>query len=222
MIQVLESAFVKSASHIGNAPAPSASEIVCLGRSNVGKSTFINAILNKNLAKSSATPGKTRLMNFFYSLWAMDKERIPLMFIDLPGFGYAKVSKATKEEWGKVLLDFLHKRQSIKVFLHLIDSRHPDMEIDKTMNAMLKDICANDQAILNLYTKADKLTQSALNALKAHIQKTHTQKTHTQQTNALNENKTSFICSAIKNHHKFTSIPQIREEIISFALGLKR
>ena len=92
-IQVVESHFLISASNANNAPAPKDSEIVCLGRSNVGKSTFINTILNKPLAKSSATPGKTQLINFFTSLWIYENERIPLTFIDLPGFGYAKVRK---------------------------------------------------------------------------------------------------------------------------------
>ena len=104
MVQVLESRFLSSASSIDNAPSPSTTEIVCLGRSNVGKSTFINALLNKPLAKSSATPGKTQLINFFYSLWAMRNEHIPLTLIDLPGFGYAKVSKSLKNEWQKHLL----------------------------------------------------------------------------------------------------------------------
>lgn len=201
MISVRESKFVSSASSLKNAPAPIASEIVFLGRSNVGKSTLINALLNKNLAKSSSTPGKTQLINFFYSLWVQDSENIPLIFVDLPGFGYAKVSKSIKKEWEKTLFDFLLSRRSIKLFLQLVDSRHNGLEIDSEVRQLLFDIAQGDQRILRIYTKADKLKQSELNALSQNLR----------------ENE--YIVSTTTNHRKLTPISVLREEICRQALG---
>lgn len=214
MIQVLESHFLRSASNAKNAPAPTDSEIVCLGRSNVGKSTFINAILNKPLAKSSSTPGKTQLINFFASMWAFDNARIGLTFIDLPGFGYAKVSKSIKAQWEEHLLHFLQTRSSLKLFLHLVDSRHINTDIDTMMSDMLEKMCHNDQCIFRIYTKADKLAQNALSALKQSID---SQRADTKMSKTL-----CFIFSAnAKNHRKMTSVAQMREEIVTHTLGLK-
>ncbi|TLD97250.1 YihA family ribosome biogenesis GTP-binding protein [Helicobacter jaachi] len=206
MIQVVQSHFLSSASSIFNAPPPVDSEIVFLGRSNVGKSTLINALLNKPLAKSSSTPGKTQLINFFYSLWTLDKQPLPLTLIDLPGFGYAKVSKTLQKQWQKHLMDFLLARGSIKLFLHLLDARHTQMEIDISVGQMLERICHNDQYILRIYTKADKLKQSELNALKGHL--------------AQDKAHRAYIFSATKTHHKMTSITQLREGIAQYVLGL--
>ncbi|WP_334087665.1 ribosome biogenesis GTP-binding protein YihA/YsxC [Helicobacter typhlonius] len=229
MIQVIQSHFVSSASNVRNAPPPKDSEIVCLGRSNVGKSTFINAILNKPLAKSSATPGKTQLINFFASTWTNKNDTIPLTFIDLPGFGYAKVSKTMKAQWGEHLLEFLHTRTSIKLFLHLIDSRHRDTQMDTMMSEVLDSIIYNDQCIFRIYTKADKLTQNELNALKSKVETLHRadSKNDIESTNsAINASNNAkniyhFIFSAnAKNHRKMTSTAQMREEILSHTLGL--
>lgn len=208
-IQILESSFLTSATSSRNAPASSHSEIVFLGRSNVGKSSLINALLNKPLAKSSATPGKTQLINFFSSLWLANHQKIPLVFVDLPGFGYAKVSKSIKAQWEKNLLDFLMARSSIKLFLHLIDSRHTDLEIDRSVSALLHRICHDDQKILHIYTKADKLKQNALSALQRKIQHSNTPSSH------------SYLCSINMPTHKMTSIVALRESILHFTLGGK-
>lgn len=212
MIQIIESHFVSSANNAHNAPPSQHCEIVCLGRSNVGKSTFINTILNKSLAKSSATPGKTQLINFFASSWAIDNGKITLTFIDLPGFGYAKVSKGVKREWENNLTHFLHTRASIKLFLHLIDCRHPDMEIDMFVSNMLQNLCKGDQCIMPIYTKADKLTQSAINALNKRI-----------ESNVDSDvMKRGVLFSAkIKNHRKIMSAESLREKIVYNTLGLK-
>ncbi|MGN8435836.1 GTPase, partial [Helicobacter pylori] len=95
MIVIKDAHFLTSSSNLSQCPASLTSEMVILGRSNVGKSTFINTLLGKNLAKSSATPGKTRLANFFSTTWEDKENALMTTFnaIDLPGFGYAKVSK---------------------------------------------------------------------------------------------------------------------------------
>ncbi len=129
MITITNAHFLASASKISECPAPTTSEIVMLGRSNVGKSTFINTLLESNLAKSSSTPGKTRLINFFTSIWH-DQEKdlhIPISLIDLPGIGYAKVSKQELTLWQRNLWEFLQQRSSIKLFIHLIDARHQSL-----------------------------------------------------------------------------------------------
>lgn len=140
-----------------------------LGRSNVGKSTLINTLLESNLAKSSSTPGKTRLINFFTAMWCDTEQGLhtPLTLIDLPGIGYAKVSKAEQELWGRHLWEFLRQRSSIKLFVHLIDSRHPDLPIDENLARQIQGILRGDQTLLAIYTKADKLKKTELAKLRA-------------------------------------------------------
>ena len=143
------------------------SEVAFLGRSNVGKSSLINALCKqKKLAKSSSTPGKTQLINFFKVECKMGEDKFKIHFIDLPGFGYAKVSKNLKEIWNKNLDEFLKLRTSIKLFLHLIDARHTNLEIDLGVEAYLKSFLRADQQILKVFTKADKLNQSQKTKLK--------------------------------------------------------
>jgi len=160
MIVPTKAAFVTSAPTIRQAPPASVSEVAFVGRSNVGKSSLLNALAGrKGLAKSSATPGKTNLINFFDIEYKLDERRLPLRFVDLPGYGYAKASKSLKREWQKHLSDFLGARESIRVFVHLIDARHPELEIDRETAAFLEAIARGDQKILRVYTKADKLKQ---------------------------------------------------------------
>ncbi|WP_172201847.1 ribosome biogenesis GTP-binding protein YihA/YsxC [Campylobacter sp. RM16188] len=170
MIRALNAKFLISAPNISLAPPVSGSEVAFLGRSNVGKSSLINALVNhKNLAKSSSTPGKTQLINFFEVGYEYDEQRINLVFVDLPGFGYAKVAKSMHNEWKKNLDEYLKQRSNIKLFVHLIDSRHFDLEIDKNVNDYLQSFLRADQRILNILTKADKLNQSEKSAaLKAY------------------------------------------------------
>lgn len=165
-VLVKHKSFLTSASSADNAPSAICSEIVFLGRSNVGKSSLINALLGENLAKSSSTPGKTQLINFYTSVWQRGEMKVPLHLIDMPGFGYAKVSKAVKAKWEKHLLRFLFTRPSIKLFIHLFDARHTDLAIDREVGAILDSICTGDKQMLKIYTKADKLNQKSLNALK--------------------------------------------------------
>ncbi|MDR2342055.1 MAG: ribosome biogenesis GTP-binding protein YihA/YsxC [Campylobacteraceae bacterium] len=161
MLRVVSASFVKSSPNIDEAVAEGVSEVVFLGRSNVGKSSLINALAcKKQLAKSSSTPGKTQLINFFDIVYENDDEnRFLVRFVDLPGFGYAKVSKEQKKNWHKTLNDFIKNRVSVKVFVHLIDSRHIELDIDIGVSEYLSSILRPDQKIINIYTKADKLTQ---------------------------------------------------------------
>ncbi len=167
MIRIVEAKFLTSASSISDSLSEGVSEVVFLGRSNVGKSSIINAVTNsKNLAKSSSTPGKTRLINFFDVRFLKDDESFNIRFVDLPGFGYAKVSKSVKNEWQRSLNEFLLKRDSIRVFIHLVDARHPRLEIDKMVGEYLDDIKRGDQKVLRVFTKIDKLNQKEKSALK--------------------------------------------------------
>ena len=163
MIEIINSSFVTSAPNVALAPEnPYLNEVVFMARSNVGKSSLLNALTSrKSLAKVSATPGKTRLINFF-DVTMIDRdtsERLEAVFVDLPGFGYAKVSKSIKSDWEKNLTDFIAERKQIKIFMHLIDCRHPDLEIDHSVAEYLEQVCREDQVIIRVFTKIDKLNQ---------------------------------------------------------------
>ncbi|CAM2852341.1 ribosome biogenesis GTP-binding protein YihA/YsxC [Helicobacter burdigaliensis] len=165
--KLLNSKFITSAQNISQCPPPLLSEIAFLGRSNVGKSTLINLLCNnKNLAKSSSTPGKTQLINFFLTEWSNEDEKLQLYFVDLPGFGYAKVSKSQKELWNKNLVEFLQKRDNIRLFIHLVDSRHPNLENDANLVSFVSGFLRGDQKILRIFTKIDKLNSSQKQKLK--------------------------------------------------------
>ena len=167
MIKAVKADFITSAPTIKEAPPESLSEVAFLGRSNVGKSSLLNSLADrKNLAKSSSTPGKTRLINFFEIEYKVDDERFPLRFVDLPGFGYAKASKSLKNEWQKSLTNFIKKRDSIRVFILLRDARHPNLKIDEDAYEFINSIKRPDQIIFEVFTKIDKLKQKEFSKLK--------------------------------------------------------
>ncbi len=166
-IRVAKAEFVTSAKSIKDAPPPIRSEVAFLGRSNVGKSSTINLLTQrKNLAKSSSTPGKTQLINFFNIDYKYNNEIYPLTFVDLPGFGFAKVSKSLKREWQRDLVEFLENRESIRIFIHLVDARHFNLDIDKRVREYLESIKRKDQVIFTVFTKVDKLKQKEMAKLK--------------------------------------------------------
>ena len=169
-MKIVEAKFLTSAQSLLDSPSPDFAEIAFLGRSNVGKSSLLNSLCKrKSLAKSSSTPGKTQLINYFDIRFKSGEENIDdryARFVDLPGFGYAKVSKSLKKEWHKNLTDFLEKRASLQIFVHLIDARHTSLYIDKSVNDFLNHIKRGDQIIINAFTKIDKLKQSDLSKLK--------------------------------------------------------
>lgn len=170
MIEIIDSRFVTSAPNIKlSPPNEERNEVAFMARSNTGKSSLLNTLTNrKSLAKVSATPGKTRLINYFDVVF-MDREtqeRLHAKFVDLPGFGYAKVAKSLKTDWESNLTSFITDRAQIRVFVHLIDCRHPDLEIDASVREYLDQICAPGQTILTVFTKIDKLNQKELSELK--------------------------------------------------------
>ncbi|MDR0762315.1 MAG: ribosome biogenesis GTP-binding protein YihA/YsxC [Campylobacteraceae bacterium] len=167
MIRIIKAEFAKSSPSIAEALDEGVTEVLFLGRSNVGKSSLINALCSKKqLAKSSSTPGKTQLINFFDIAYEdEEKKRFNARFVDLPGFGYAKVSKEKKKQWEESLNTFIKKRVSARLFIHLIDARHIELEIDKSVGEYIDSILKADQRILNIYTKADKLTQKECSAI---------------------------------------------------------
>lgn len=170
MIEIVDSKFVTSSANIKMAPESlEQNEVVFMARSNVGKSSLLNALTNhKGLAKVSSTPGKTRLINHF-DVTFIDREtseKSIAKFVDLPGFGYAKVSKSIKNDWEKNLTDYISQREQIKIFIHLVDCRHPDLDIDKSVSDFLVSNCRENQFILQIFTKIDKLNQKEQNALR--------------------------------------------------------
>jgi GTP-binding protein len=169
MIKLTQAQFTTSAQSLADSPSPDKAEIAFLGRSNVGKSSLLNSLTKrKNLAKSSSTPGKTQLINYFDVVFKDYEQSCDYFarFVDLPGFGYAKVSKSLKESWHRNLTQFLEQRSSLQIFIHLRDSRHPDLEIDENVQEFLSQIKRGDQLILTVFTKTDKLKQSELGKLR--------------------------------------------------------
>jgi len=165
--RLVDAGFMKSAQALGDSVEDTLSEVVFLGRSNVGKSSTINGLTSrKNLAKSSSTPGKTQLINFFAIRYKYDERDWNIRFVDLPGFGYAKVSKDLKSVWQKNLVDFIKHRVSIRVFVHLRDARHPNADIDSSVQKYVSEFIRGDQLYLDVFTKIDKLNQKERTALK--------------------------------------------------------
>lgn len=169
MIDIINAKFITSVPTINLAPEEVLPEVAFLARSNVGKSSLLNSLVkHKGMAKVSSTPGKTQLINFF-NLEFLDREtdeRREARFVDLPGFGYAKVSKSIKAQWQRSLTQFIAEREHIKLFIHLIDARHPDLDIDADVDNYLEEIIEDDQVLLHVFTKMDKLNQKELGALR--------------------------------------------------------
>lgn len=132
-------------------PGETFPEFALAGRSNVGKSSFINKMLNrKNLARTSSKPGKTQTLNFY-----LINEK--LHFVDVPGYGYAKVSKKEREAWGKMIETYLTRREQLKAVVQIVDLRHPPTKDDVMMYDFLKHY---ELPCIIIATKADKIPKS--------------------------------------------------------------
>lgn len=146
--------FIKSAFEKNHWTTDGLPEISFLGRSNVGKSSLINSLLaRKGLARTSNTPGRTQSINFF-----LINEKF--YFVDLPGYGYAKVSKTMRAEWGVMAEEYLAEREELKLSIQLIDMRHEPTRLDKQLNEWL---IFNKKNHIVVATKADKLSTNNLN-----------------------------------------------------------
>lgn len=142
---------VMSAGFMSQCPPDSMPEIALVGRSNVGKSTLINTMLQrKRLARTSASPGKTQTLNFYRI-----NERFHL--VDLPGYGYAALGKGKQEQISQLLQDYLIKRPQLRLVVQLVDSRHEPSQLDKEMTAFLQHF---NRPFMVVGTKRDKLTRS--------------------------------------------------------------
>jgi GTP-binding protein len=157
--------FLLSASDTGHFPAPTVPEIAFLGRSNVGKSSVINSLLGTKLARTSNTPGRTRSINF-YEVRKAGQPQAELRFADLPGYGYAKVSRTISEDWARFVDPYLHQRSSLALCLALVDSNIPPQESD---GQLLEFLAAKGRPHVIVATKCDRLSgnqvRQALDAL---------------------------------------------------------
>lgn len=144
--------FIGSAVRADQYPKGGLPEVALVGRSNVGKSSFINSMLGrKNLARTSSKPGKTATLNFY-------QVEEHFLFVDLPGYGYAAVSKKEKEAWGAMIETYLKKREPLRLVIQLVDIRHPPGELDRTTREWLRHLQVSSLVVA---TKADKISRGA-------------------------------------------------------------
>jgi len=155
--------FMAAATDAAHFPSPSLPEVAFLGRSNVGKSSVINTLVDAKLARTSSTPGRTRSINFFEVRWP-GKPRPEVIFADLPGYGYAKLSREISQEWPKFIEPYLNDRPTLALCLALVDVNVPPQDSDRQLLDFLN---ASGHEFLVIATKSDRLSNNQLrNALK--------------------------------------------------------
>lgn len=153
--------FVLGVAHLGQLPLADRAEIAFAGRSNVGKSSLINALTNqKTLAKTSNTPGRTQQLNYF------DIGEGQMYLVDMPGYGYAKVSKSQKNEWNALIRDYLRGRQTLRCVFLLIDARHGLKDNDTEIMKLLDEAAVSYRIVL---TKTDKVKSQDLEKITDNI-----------------------------------------------------
>jgi GTP-binding protein len=161
--------FLLSAVDAAHFPAATVPEIAFLGRSNVGKSSLLNALVGEKAAKVSSTPGRTRAINFF--LLSDQSQRPKLAFADLPGYGYAKISKSISAEWPKFIEPYLASRDTLKLCVCLVDSNIPPQRSDEMLVDWLRHAGRN---FIVVATKTDRLSGNARTRNLAAIRKSLT------------------------------------------------
>ena len=162
-MRVKSAQFVASVMQPDQYPRDGRPEIAFAGRSNVGKSTLMNKLLGKRgLAKTSGTPGKTQTVNFF-------DLNGKIYFVDLPGYGYAKVPRKVKAEWARVMTAYLRGREPLRLVVHLVDARHKPTDKDLDMLALLDE---SEVPTLVVATKIDKVKRSHRGGNLARIRQT--------------------------------------------------
>lgn len=159
-MKVTSAEFLKSAFKESDWPGDNKPEVAFLGRSNVGKSSLINSLLGaKGLARTSSTPGRTQSLNFF----TINND---FRFVDLPGFGYARVPKEMRASWGEMVTSFLAKRRQLVLSIHIVDSRHEPTQQDLQLHEWL---AVSGRPQLIVATKSDKLSNNELKTNLEHI-----------------------------------------------------
>lgn len=162
-MKILSADFVKSAYERVHWTTDGLPEVAFLGRSNVGKSSLLNSLLQRRaLARTSNTPGRTQSINYF-----LVNER--LYFVDLPGYGYAKVSKSMRADWGKMAEEYLSERRELVLCIQLIDARHKPTELDIQLHEWLN---FSNKPYIIAATKSDKLTNNQLKKQLSEIERT--------------------------------------------------
>ncbi|MEC8939332.1 MAG: ribosome biogenesis GTP-binding protein YihA/YsxC [SAR324 cluster bacterium] len=152
-MKIRSAEFILSASSPWQFPSPTLPEIAFAGRSNVGKSTLINSLLNrKKLVKTSSTPGKTQLINFF-------KINDKFHFVDLPGYGFAKVPETVRQQWQRLIEAYLQERESLRNVVLIIDSRHGPTSQDRQLKEWLD---YYDRPVLIVASTIDKLKRGQI------------------------------------------------------------
>lgn len=169
MLRFIDSNFIKSSTLPENYPDNLFPDLVFVGKSNVGKSSLINKILNrKKLAKTSNTPGKTRLINFFKVRFQQNDTKNFLNFVDLPGYGYAKVSKKEQNRWKTIIEKYFASRKNILGVFLLVDARHKADYKDKMMAEML---FQHRIPFILVATKVDKIRKTKRISYKRKLEK---------------------------------------------------
>jgi GTP-binding protein len=187
--------FVKSVFNLKELPKLRLNEVILCGRSNVGKSSFINSLFNReDLAKTSSSPGKTRSINYY----KIDEK---FYVVDLPGYGFAKVSVKEREKWGKLVGDFLKRSGYISLAFHIIDSRHKPTVLDVKLNSLLR---FYDIPYITLLNKIDKLSRSKIVTSKKAIKETFPE---------LDFGKNLFVYSAIKKNGRKEVLKKLSDYI---------
>ena len=152
-MRISSARFVKSAKQANDFPKDRKPEIAFCGRSNSGKSSLLNALTNsQGLARTSSSPGRTQLINFFL----VDEQTY---YVDLPGYGYAKVPKGIRDTWGEMVEGYLRNREPLKLAIMLVDSRIPPTDSDQTMKGWLDHFGIPNLIVL---TKSDKISRNEL------------------------------------------------------------